>query len=403
MLYQRKIPFADLLSAKLELQLQNGRYASVGAHAVGVCAMVALLWFRISEIYLMAWAGGMMLLLLMASMRMGYALRSNRVFSHRFSVYLELLITTALIGSAWFGSMIWIDATTDDQTFYAATLVVTIIAVISVSVTVVIRECYLTYLFTMVVPLAAWLAYHFDERSYDLILAAVLTGLAIVMTIASGWMSQSFSDMVQVNLERAAMTQDLSDLSDSLRLRNLQLEEARKQLSEMATIDELTGLRNRRAVNQLLETELSRSKRSGIPLALVMLDVDHFKLYNDTYGHPAGDLVLQNIAEILMSVTGRAGEMAARMGGEEFLLILPGSTASDAHSTAEMVRERLAMKAIKHAASPTAPVVTISQGLIACVPRMDTHAETLIEAADQALYESKNHGRNLITLSNFIP
>ncbi len=403
MVYQRKIPFADLLSAKLELQLQNGRYASVGVHCIGVCALMAVLWFQVSEIYLMVWGGAMLLLLLLASMRMGYALEDGRFYTHRFSVYLELLVTTGLIGSAWSGTIIWLDTTIDDQTFYAVVAVVTLIAVISVSVTVVIRECYLVYLFTMVVPLAAWLAYHFDDRPYDLILAGVLAGLAVVMTIASDWMSRSLGEMVQIHLEREVMTQDLSSLSDSLRQRNLQLEVARQELSQIATIDELTGLHNRRAMNQGLETELSRSRRSGIPLALVMLDVDHFKLYNDTYGHPAGDAVLRIISEILMSVTSRAGEMAARLGGEEFLLILPGATASDAQSTGEIVRERLAKRAIKHAASPTAAEVTLSQGVVSCVPHMDTDADRLIAAADEALYESKNAGRNLITLSPFSP
>ena len=405
MLYQRKIPFADLLSAKLELQLQNGRYASVSTHVVGVCAMTALLWFKVSEIYLMAWAGGMMLLLLLASMRMGYSLEGNRLYNHPFSVYFELIIITLLIGSAWCATTfwIWVSTSADDQSFYAAILIVTLIAVISVSVTVVIRECYLTYLFTMIVPLAAWLAYNYEDRPFNLILSGLLTVLAIVMTVASSWMSRSFTEMVQSNLERAAMAKDLSDLSDSLRQRNSQLEEARKQLSNMATIDELTGLGNRWALNQMLQTELSRAKRSGVPLALVILDVDHFKLYNDTYGHPAGDIALKSIAEILMSVTARAGDMAARMGGEEFLLILPGATAHAAQATAEKIRERLAKLALAHGTSPTASVITLSQGIVSCIPSMATDADALVAAADEALYQSKGHGRDLITVSPFMP
>ena len=405
MLYQRKIPFADLLSAKLELQLQNGRYASVSTHVVGVCAMTALLWFKVSEIYLMAWAGGMMLLLLLASMRMGYSLEGNRLYNHPFSVYFELIIITLLIGSAWCATTfwIWVSTSADDQSFYAAILIVTLIAVISVSVTVVIRECYLTYLFTMIVPLAAWLAYNYEDRPFNLILSGLLTVLAIVMTVASSWMSRSFTEMVQSNLERAAMAKDLSDLSDSLRQRNSQLEEARKQLSNMATIDELTGLGNRWALNQMLQTELSRAKRSGVPLALVILDVDHFKLYNDTYGHPAGDIALKSIAEILMSVTARAGDMAARMGGEEFLLILPGATAHAAQATAEKIRERLAKLALAHGTSPTASVITLSQGIVSCIPSMATDAEALVAAADEALYQSKDNGRDLITVSPFMP
>ena len=171
----------------------------------------------------------------------------------------------------------------------------------------------------------------------------------------------------------------------------------------MATIDELTGLGNRWALNQTLQTELSRAKRSNVPLALVILDVDHFKLYNDTYGHPAGDIALKSIAEILMSVTARAGDMAARMGGEEFLLILPGATAHAAQATAEKIRERLAKLALAHGTSPTASVITLSQGIVSCIPSMATDADALVAAADEALYQSKDHGRDLITVSSFMP
>jgi diguanylate cyclase (GGDEF)-like protein len=134
-----------------------------------------------------------------------------------------------------------------------------------------------------------------------------------------------------------------------------------------------------------------------------MLDVDHFKLYNDTYGHPSGDLVLQKLAEVLMGVTSRAGELAVRMGGEEFMMILPGSTSGDAMSTAEAVRERVAALKMLHASSPTGEFVSVSQGVVACVPGMNTEISDLIDAADKALYDSKDAGRNAITLSAYRP
>lgn len=207
--------------------------------------------------------------------------------------------------------------------------------------------------------------------------------------------------MVESSLERKAMARDLADLSESLRLRNVQLQAARQQLAEIATIDELTGLRNRRGGNPVLETEISRSKRAATPLALVMIDVDHFKFYNDTYGHPAGDLVLQKVAEVLLSVTSRAGELAVRMGGEEFMLILPGSSGADAMRVAKKIKGEMSALAISHAASPVSKTVTVSQGVVSCVPRLRTTAEELIKAADAALYESKNAGRNCVSLSPF--
>ena len=323
MLYQRKISSSDLLSAKLELQLQHARYALVGAQAVGVASIVALAWFQISQVLLLLWAAGMFVLLLSHSMRMSSALESERYIARRYSVYTELLISALLTGAAWSASLFWLDFELSDEVFYLAILVVTIISVVTIAVTSVVREIYLILLFSTLIPIASWLGWHFDARPFNLIMAAVLTALALLMGLVSGWMSRSFGDMVESGMEREAMTRDFAELSESLRLRNLQLQEARKQLADIATIDELTGLRNRRGANQVFDTEISRAKRAGISLGLIMLDVDHFKLYNDTYGHPSGDVVLQKVAEVLLSVTSRAVSTAFTVGGSIHWAIRP--------------------------------------------------------------------------------
>lgn len=403
MLYQRKISSSDLLSAKLGLQLQHARYALVGAQAVGVAAIVALTWFQVTDIFLLTWAAAMFVFLLVHSTRMSAALDNEDYIKHRYSVYAELLVSAVLTGGAWSASVFWLDSLLSDEVFYLLILLVTIISVVTIAVTSVVREVYLILLFSTLIPIASWLGWHFDVRPFNLIMSAVLTALALLMGLVSGWMSRSFGDMVESGMEREAMTRDFAELSESLRLRNLQLQEARKQLADIATIDELTGLRNRRGANQVFDTEISRAKRAGISLGLVMIDVDHFKLYNDTYGHPSGDVVLQRVAEVMLSVTSRAGEMAVRMGGEEFLLILPGSTQGDAMGTAEAIRERINALAIPHASSLTAKHVTVSQGVVACVPRLHTEIKDLIDAADKALYASKDAGRNRITLSPFSP
>ena len=403
MLYQRKISSAELLSAKLELQLHHARFALVGAQAVGVAAIVALAWYQLSQVELLLWAVGMFILQLVNSMRMSRALEQESYSSHRYSLYAELLINALLTGMAWCASVYWMNTALSDEVFYLVLVVVTIISVVTVAVTCVVREIYLMLLFSTLIPIAAWLGWHFDARPFNLVMAAVLTALALLMGLVSGWMSRSFGDVVESGMEREAMTRDFAELSESLRLRNLQLQEARMQLADIATIDELTGLRNRRGANQVFDTEISRAKRSGISLAVIMIDVDHFKLYNDTYGHPAGDLVLQQVAEVLLAVTSRAGELAVRMGGEEFLLVLPGSTQGDAMSTAEAVKERILDLASPHEASLTEKCVTVSQGVVACVPRLHTEISDLVSAADQALYASKESGRNRITLSPFSP
>jgi len=403
MLYQRKISSAELLSAKLELQLHHARFALVGAQAVGVAAIVALAWYQLSQVELLLWAVGMFIVQLVNSMRMSSALERESYSSQRYSLYAELLINALLTGMTWCASVYWMSSSLSDEVFYLVLVVVTIISVVTVAVTCVVREIYLMLLFSTLIPIAAWLGWHFDARPFNLVMAAVLTALALLMGLVSGWMSRSFGDVVELGMEREAMTRDFAELSESLRLRNLQLQQARMQLADIATIDELTGLRNRRGANQVFDTEISRAKRSGISLAVIMIDVDHFKLYNDTYGHPAGDLVLQQVAEVLLAVTSRAGELAVRVGGEEFLLVLPGSTQGDAMSTAEAVKERILDLAIPHEASLTEKCVTVSQGVVACVPRLHTEISDLVSAADQALYASKESGRNRITLSPFSP
>ena len=202
-------------------------------------------------------------------------------------------------------------------------------------------------------------------------------------------------------LGREAMAKDLSGVSDTLRAKNLQLQEARKQLADLAKLDELTGLRNRRGADKAFELEVSRAQRSGTSLGVIMIDVDYFKAYNDTYGHPAGDDVLKQIAGVLRSVTSRAGELAIRMGGEEFLLLLPGTSQAEAMASAEKIRARITDLQIEHAASGVADVVTVSQGVVASIPSMSTEFKQLLEAADRALYASKEGGRNGVTLSAF--
>jgi len=219
-----------------------------------------------------------------------------------------------------------------------------------------------------------------------------------VLLFVGYWVSQSFSELTRSSLEKQAMNEEFSTLSENLKMRNFQLQQLRDQLAEMATVDELTGLRNRRGGNQLLEIELDRAKRSHAPLAVVAVDVDCFKQYNDTYGHPSGDRVLQQVAQTLLSATGRAGEAAIRMGGEEFLLVLPGADGDDAMKTAGLVRQRLEASAIAHGASTVASHLTVSLGVVSCIPEVKTKVDDLLAGADQALYESKSQGRDRATL-----
>lgn len=293
--------------------------------------------------------------------------------------------------------MIWLDAHLSDLVFYLSVGSVAIISVVTIAVSVVIRQAYLTQLIFSLGTIAIWLAWHADARPFNAGFSILLVGLSVFLIIASEWMSGAFSEMVETSLERAAMSKDLASLTDSLKTRNLQLQDARRQLAEQATIDELTGLRNRRGVNIIINDELARMKRQQLPIALIALDVDHFKIYNDNYGHPAGDQVLQQLANVMLEMASRAGEFAARMGGEEFLLFYPNVSREGALEIAEDLRKRVRGLKIPHGRSPTDEYVTVSIGVLSCVPDWDVEFDALLKSADDALYLSKTNGRDRVT------
>jgi len=171
---------------------------------------------------------------------------------------------------------------------------------------------------------------------------------------------------------------------------------AHEALRDQATHDSLTGLWNRSAILGTLEHELARARRQAGPLSVLMADVDHFKIINDTHGHAAGDAVLCEIA-LRMASAVRPYDSIGRFGGEEFLVVLPGCASADAASVAERVRRRVADTAIT---LPEGSVyVTLSLGLaMASGDPAGTH-ETLIRASDRALYEAKAAGRNRVALA----
>ena len=179
------------------------------------------------------------------------------------------------------------------------------------------------------------------------------------------------------------------------------LQEAYKVVEAMAVTDALTGLANRRRFDQYLATEWRRSMRDRQPLSLLMLDVDEFKIYNDTYGHQRGDSCLKQIAEACMDVVSRPGDLVARFGGEEFVVVLPNTQNEGALLIAGEICEALRSRRLPHSGNLPG-IVTISAGCATLVPRFGRHAPHLIELADQALYRAKHDGRNQVCNSNLI-
>ncbi len=171
-----------------------------------------------------------------------------------------------------------------------------------------------------------------------------------------------------------------------------------QQLKRQARQDPLTSLSNRLHFKEASASEWKRCQRNGQPFSLILLDIDYFKRYNDTYGHLAGDACLMKVAELLLTIGGRAGDLVVRFGGEEFLIMLPGTDVIGAEHVAQSVRQRLRSSQIPHSSSSVGNYVTLSMGIVNCIPNPELQMDDVIQKADEALYESKRLGRDRMTI-----
>jgi two-component system, chemotaxis family, response regulator WspR len=188
------------------------------------------------------------------------------------------------------------------------------------------------------------------------------------------------------------------DAYRALRESQQQLIETNLELQRLTNIDGLTGLSNRRYFNEYMEAEWKRAMRSQNPLSILMIDVDHFKQYNDTYGHIAGDDVLRKVAQCIMQGCGRPTDLAARYGGEEFVVILPETPFAGTLRLAESYCHAVEALKLVHSASTAGSYVTISVGGSTTLPQRAGSFFALVDAADKCLYASKKGGRNRATV-----
>jgi len=177
-------------------------------------------------------------------------------------------------------------------------------------------------------------------------------------------------------------------------LRERELERLARKLERMSNQDGLTGLANRRCFDDTLIREWVRNGREDNPVGLLMIDIDHFKSYNDALGHVNGDVCLRHVADSIRAATNRPGDLVARYGGEEFAIILPNTDFNGALVVAGNIHANLSQNSISHPASQISRNVTVSIGAAAVVPTCGSTPEHLIQAADTALYQAKQSGRN---------
>lgn len=195
------------------------------------------------------------------------------------------------------------------------------------------------------------------------------------------------------------LTHQQRQLASLVASRTSELAHVNEQLNQLIRQDPLTRLANRRHLEEVLDLEWRRATRNQTPLAMLLLDVDHFKAFNDSLGHQAGDQCLQKVAALLAEALNRAGELVARYGGEEFAVVLPGQSPQAALATAEHVRNLVQAAGLPHPHS-LLPVLTVSIGVACLQPSATSRPADLIAAADQALYEAKRSGRNQTRLAS---
>lgn len=187
--------------------------------------------------------------------------------------------------------------------------------------------------------------------------------------------------------------------NDELKRLNRELEEANLKLEKLSQTDGLTGIYNRYVFDRKMNLEWDRCKRSFMPLSLIMIDVDFFKLFNDKYGHQAGDECIKQVAMVLSSLARRSSDVVARYGGEEFAIILPSVNSDNAQELAELMRLGVENLNIRHEYSSISDNLTISLGVCTLIPSGKSSPHEFIRTADKALYEAKQRNRNNVVVA----
>ncbi|EPL3144949.1 GGDEF domain-containing protein [Acinetobacter baumannii] len=242
-------------------------------------------------------------------------------------------------------------------------------------------------------------------RFYTAIIAGWVGGLIgiLVSTYLNGdidWTflnrTYTFSSFLGMTLAYATDRQHRENYLQNCMIEpnRIELMQQAQQLSLLSQQDALTGLANRRYLDETLDNEWRRALRHETPLTIMMVDIDFFKPYNDSLGHLKGDQCLKDIATAISSIAARSGDLVARYGGEEFLLLFPMTNAQQAKIQAERLMNAIKKIAIVHPCSSVSPYVTISVGVATTIPRLNDSISAFVSRADHALYQAKTNGRN---------
>lgn len=301
----------------------------------------------------------------------------------------KFYLYTFLTACAWCVGAILIGSKLDELSQVYIFIVLLGVSAAAIPLLGVIQGVMLIFQIPTTVPYLLYIAIMFEGKGTVLVYMFGLYMVGVIVAIKR--MDSNLSESLSMQYEK-------SQLVNSLSISNMELMHANEQLETLSMEDALTGLHNRRFFEMKLESEWKRDIRERTVLSLMVIDIDYFKLYNDTYGHAEGDECLKEVADVLRSSLQRAADIVARIGGEEFVILLPGLNGEKAQEVARLIQKRLAHAGLVHATSPLSEFVTISIGISSVIPDKQATPLMLFKVADKALYKAKSQGRNKIVL-----
>ncbi len=406
---------ADRLYAKQVEVLYDRSVVNLTGILFASSAVAAVLWQIAPRAALLSWLG---LLFVGIGLQFGLTVRYRRVeaVARTDKVWERLFIAgTGTLGVLWGSGALFLlpdgyGLYTGFYLFWTAALGAASIATYSVRL-----GAFLAFSLPALAPYAVYVLARGDPAGLTLagalllfylfiFVSALHTHWAFVRSLGLQFENVELIERLEAERRRAGQLNDELKADIEERLRTVEKLQAAKQQAEelaerlqlLSSQDGLTGIANRRHFDEAFDREWRRALRGRNPLSLVMVDIDFFKAYNDTYGHQAGDDCLKDVARLLKGYSRRAGDFAARYGGEEFAVVLTGARADTAQRIAKDIRQGVEALQIPHANSPAGDVVTVSVGVATVMPGQGSAARELLRLADEALYEAKRAGRNRV-------
>lgn len=303
--------------------------------------------------------------------------------------YNRFYVTTVMAGIGWGAGGFIIGTPLDALSQVFIFIVLIGVGAAAIPLLGVMQRVMLCFQAVSTIPYAIYISIMLGDRGTILLYMFVLYAIGVVASMRR--MDLNLTESMKLQYENSQM---VSTLSES----NQQLQNANEKLETLTLEDALTELHNRRYFEMQLEFEWKRESREKKILTLMVIDIDYFKLYNDTYGHAEGDVCLKNVAHVLQSSLHRSSDVIARIGGEEFVVMLPNIDVDGAVTLANQMQQKLHDAEFTHATSPLGDNVTVSIGIASVLPDDNATALGLFKAADKALYKAKAKGRNQVVI-----